>query len=415
MREQGRRPVRDQAGEQPWEIVPGGGVTTPLGFHAAGVACGIKRKGRDLALVTSVVPARVAAFFTTNEVKAAPVRVSMCHARKGIARAIVINSGNANAYTGVGGIRDALEMARFTAKLLRCRRSEVLVCSTGRIGRRLPMEKVCKGICRAWGRLSPEGGKDAALAILTTDTRPKEVALRFSLGPTEVVIGAMAKGSGIIHPRLATTLCIVTTNVAIEPQALYQCAWSGVAQSFNRILVDGATSTNDTLIVLANGLARNWPLGLRGEGTTLFQEALRRVLRMLARKILEDEEGITQVVEIVVRGAGSQREAELGARAVAQSVLVKCAWHAREPGWGRIMDALGCSGARVREELVDIFYNGVQMVRQGEPILVAQSRVRKMLSLPHLTVAVDLHVGKEEYSLLTTDLTAEYVRRNGRE
>jgi glutamate N-acetyltransferase/amino-acid N-acetyltransferase len=395
------------------KMIKGGGVSSAEGFQAAGVACGIKPRGeKDMALVVSDVPAEAAAAFTTNLVKAAPVKVSMRHVRKGKMRGGVINSGCANACTGVGGIADAKAMVEHAAKEFETKPQEWLICSTGRIGNRLPMAKVRKGIERAAAKLGAESGAEAAKAIMTTDTRRKEFAMRFKVDGRKVTIGGMAKGAGMIHPNMATMLCVITTDASIDRSALRACVGDAVEQSFNRISVDGDMSTNDTVIVLANGLSGTNLLKSYHPQYELFKKTLTHVMRKLARMIVEDGEGITRVVDVVVKGAANAVEAKLAALAVAKSELIKTSWTGGDPNWGRIMAALGYSGARVREEMVEIYYDGLLAVVNGQPSKTPLVKLRKVVRQPKFTITIHLHSGMGEYSILTTDLTEEYVRIN---
>ncbi|HEV3271959.1 MAG TPA: bifunctional glutamate N-acetyltransferase/amino-acid acetyltransferase ArgJ [Candidatus Methylacidiphilales bacterium] len=395
------------------KTIKGGGVTSAEGFQAAGVACGIKPRGeKDMALIVSDVPAEAAAMFTTNTVKAAPVKVSMRHLRNGKMRGVVINSGCANACTGVGGIADAKTMVEHAAKESGTKPREWLVCSTGRIGNRLPMAQVRRGIEKAAAKLDAKNGAEAAKAIMTTDTRRKEFAMRFKVDGRKVTIGGMAKGAGMIHPKMATMLCVVTTDASIDRGALENCVAEAVEHSFNRISVDGDTSTNDTVIVMANGLSGTNLLKSYHPQFGLFKKTLAHVMRKLARMIVEDGEGITRVVDVAVKGAANDQEAKLAALAVAKSELIKTSWTGGDPNWGRIMAALGYSGARVREEMVEIFYDGLLAVANGQPSKTPQAKLRKLVRRPKFTITIHLHSGMGEYSILTTDLTEEYVRIN---
>ena len=395
------------------KIIKGGGVTSAVGFQAAGVASGIKPRGeKDVAIVMSDVPAEAAATFTTNLVKAAPVKVSMRHLRNGKMRGVVLNSGCANACTGVGGIADAKAMVEHVAKKTDTKAKDWLVCSTGRIGNRLPMPQVRKGIEKAATKLSAKNGEEAAKAIMTTDTCRKEFAMRFKVDGRKVTIGGMAKGSGMIHPNMATMLCVITTDANIDKAALKACVADAVEQSFNRISVDGDTSTNDTVIVLANGVSRTHLLKSYHPQFDMFKKTLTHVMRKLARMIVEDGEGITRVVDVVVKGAANAQDAKLAALAVAKSELVKTSWTGGDPNWGRIMCALGYSGARIREEMVEIFYDGLVAVVNGQPSKTPIAKLRKLVRKPKFTITINLHAGLGEYGILTTDLTEEYVRIN---
>jgi len=395
------------------KVIKGGGVTSAQGFQAAGVACGIKPRGeKDMALIVSDVLAEVAATFTTNLVKAAPVKVSMQNVRNGKIRGVVINSGCANACTGVPGITDAKAMIEHAAKKDKTKPREWLVCSTGRIGNRLPMPQIRKGIEKAMTKLAHDNGDEAAKAIMTTDTRRKEYAMRFKVNGRKVVIGGMAKGAGMIHPNMATMLCFITTDACIDKPTLRACVDEAVEHSFNRISVDGDTSTNDTVIVMANGLSGTNLLKSYHPQFGLFKKTLTHVMRKLARMIVEDGEGITRVVDVVVKGAVSAQDAKLAALAVAKSELIKTSWTGGDPNWGRIMAALGYSGARVREEMVEIYYDGLLAVVNGQPSKTPVAKLRKLVGKPKFTVTIHLHSGMGEYSILTTDLTEEYVRIN---
>jgi glutamate N-acetyltransferase/amino-acid N-acetyltransferase len=383
-----------------------GSITTPRGFRAAGTAAGIKPRGKkDLALIVSDVPATVAATFTTNQVKAAPVRLSMRHVKTGRARAIVVNSGIANAGTGTIGMLHARAMAAAVARRIGCRETDVLVCSTGRIGELLPIVKVEAGIKKLLGILSASGGAAAAEAILTTDSFPKQVAVRIRHSGRVVHIAGMAKGAGMIHPKMATMLCFITTDAAVSRRPLQRALCAAVNASFNRISVDGDTSTNDTVIALANGLAGPVPM-------RKFQAGLDFVCLELAKMIVRDGEGAGKFVTVQLRGARNNREAELAARAVANSVLVKTSWCGGDPNWGRILDALGYSGAKVQEALVDISYDGVAAVRGGVAAGTPVWKLKRIVSKPDFSVQISLHLGRGRCTLYTCDLTESYVRLN---
>jgi glutamate N-acetyltransferase / amino-acid N-acetyltransferase len=395
------------------KVLKDGGVTSAQGFVAAGISAGIKPDSKkDMALVYSVNPAQVGATFTTNLVKAAPVKVSMTHARNGTVRGVILNSGNANACTGVRGIKNARTMVEETAEALDCKPKEILVCSTGRIGVQLPMNKIGRGIKKAVSKLDIDGGVEAAKAIMTSDTFRKEYAVRVEIDGRKVTIGGIAKGAGMIHPQMATMLSVITTDVAIDKIALRKCVYNAVEQSFNRISVDGDTSTNDTVIVLANSMAQNPVLKSYSPQLDLFQRALTTVMRHLSRMIVKDGEGVSRMVEVIVKGAASFADAKAAALAVAHSPLVKCSWCGGDPNWGRLMDAIGYSGARIKEEMVEIYYDGVLAVANGEASRTPVARLRKAVSKPAFTITIHLHTGTGEYSVLTTDLTEKYVEFN---
>ena len=396
-----------------WVWIKAGNVTSAKGFLSSGIHAGLKTgREKDMALLVSTCPADAAGAFTTNQVKAGPVRVSQEHLKNGKVRAIIINSGNANACTGVRGIADAKRMTVATAVALRCKPQEVLVCSTGRIGVPLPIRKVLRGIRNCARILKPGRGSVAARAIMTSDTVRKEGAVRLSLGGRRVVIGAMAKGAGMIHPNMATMLCVVTTDAAVDRATLVRVTSEAVEQSFNRISVDGDMSTNDTVLVLANGAAGNRPLKSYDADMGKFSSALKMVMLEMAKKIVGDGEGMTRVIELAVTGAATEADAKKMAEAVVRSALVKTSWHGGDPNWGRIMGAIGASGARMREELVDIHYDGVAAVRGGVAAATPMGRLRAAARRSRVAIQVNLNLGKGSYAMLTTDLSEKYVRIN---
>ena len=393
-----------------------GGITAVPGILAGGVAAGIKPSGKkDLALIYSSTPARVAAVFTSNQVKGAPVLVSMEHARGGQAQAIVASSGCSNVCTGERGIRDAREMTKLVGELLRIPATHVLVASTGVIGVPLPMDKIRAALPKLVKSLSPQGGRAAAEAILTTDTRPKEAALRLEVNARPVTIGGIAKGVGMIEPHLATMFCFVATDAGVGRGALGAVVRRAVDRSFNRITVDGDQSTSDTVAVLANGLAENAPLEAGGRGLRQLAAGLETLMTKLARMLVADGEGATKLVSITVRGAASRRDALLAARSVANSPLVKTAIYGQDPNWGRIMMALGKSAARVDQEKVSISVNDEPvavggMLKEG----VRLERVREIMGSQEYDIAIDLGLGRGEDRVWTCDLSEEYVRINGK-
>ena len=393
-----------------------GGITAPQGFLAGSAYCGIKATNADrpdIAVVHSPQPTEAAATFTTNRVKAAPVRVSQAHLRSADIRAIVANAGNANACTGVDGIETAKRMVRATADALGLRERQVMVCSTGRIGVPLPIEKMEATIAASFpAALCANGSRRAASAIMTSDTFEKECAVEFEIDDRVVRIGGIAKGAGMIDPNMATMLCFLTTDAAIGKSLLQRALSVSVEQSFNRITIDGDMSTNDTVILLANGLAGNSRLRAGSPELKIFQRALDQVTQTLAHMIVRDGEGVTKFVEVHVNGAVSFSDARKAAEAVAKSSLVKCAWFGGDPNWGRIMDAIGYSTARVREELVDIYYDGVSAVKGGVASRTPAAKLRDLVAAPRFKVTIDLHLGPGEYSVYTTDLSVEYVKLN---
>jgi glutamate N-acetyltransferase / amino-acid N-acetyltransferase len=393
----------------------GGGVTAPKGFRAAAVRCGIKEgphEKSDLGLIISDYPAVAAATFTSNKIKAAPVRVSAAHLRAAETRAIIANSGNANACTGSTGIQNAKKMAQAVARQLGLKDRQVLVCSTGRIGRHLPIEKIEGAMPELVARLSADGSEGAAKAIMTSDTFHKEIAVELPLHGKTVRIGGIAKGAGMINPDMATMLCFITTDAVISKRDLQKITADSVEQSFNCITIDGDMSTNDTAICLANGQAGTAPIEQDKEEYGRFSDGLNFVTRQLARMIVEDGEGVTKFVEIHVKGASTYQDARKAAEAVANSTLVKCAWFGEDPNWGRVMDAVGYSSAKVREEMVDIFFNGAIAVQHGMASSTPQETLKEVLRNKKFTVTIDLHLGSAEYKVFTTDLTPEYVKFN---
>jgi glutamate N-acetyltransferase/amino-acid N-acetyltransferase len=393
----------------------GGGITAPKGFRAAAVRCGIKEgtlEKCDLGLIISDYPAVAAATFTSNKIKAAPVRVSAAHLRAADTRAIIANSGNANACTGSTGIQNAKKMAQAVARQLRLKDRQVLVCSTGRIGRDLPIEKIEGAMPGLVAGLSANGSEDAAKAIMTSDTFHKEIAVELPLHGKSVRIGGIAKGAGMINPDMATMLCFITTDAPISKRDLQKMTSDSVEQSFNCITIDGDMSTNDTAICLANGQAGIALIEQDGEEYGQFSDGLNFVTRQLARMIVEDGEGVTKFVEVHVKGAATYQDARKAAEAVANSALVKCAWYGEDPNWGRIMDAVGYSSAKVREEMIDIFFNGAIAAQHGMASSTPEETLKEVLRNKKFTVTIDLHLGSAEYKVFTTDLTPEYVKFN---
>jgi glutamate N-acetyltransferase/amino-acid N-acetyltransferase len=395
---------------EPMALIPGN-AATPQGFRSSGIHCGVKRERPDLALLVSEVPASAAGVFTTNKVQAAPVRYTRRAVAAGRAQAIVVNSGNANACTGETGLDDAAEMARLAGGALGIDAALVLVASTGVIGVPLPMEAIRRGIPRAAAALEPDGTA-AAEAIRTTDKFPKTAACRLEIGGVDVTIGGMAKGAGMIHPNLATTLCFLTTDAALPPAVLRGALQRAVAESFNSITVDGDTSTNDTVLLLANGRAGGAPI-TNGEAFTRFTAGLTLVASELAKMVVRDGEGATKLVEIRVDGALSDAEAHQAAMTVANSLLVKTALHGGEPNWGRILAALGRSGVEMAEETTDVFFGDLAIVRGGLGVPGVWDAAAAALEEKEVTIGIRLGVGSGAARAWTSDLSEEYVRING--
>ncbi len=380
-------------------------VTAAPGFSAAGVACGIKASGDpDLALVATHdgAPVAAAAVFTTNRAAAAPVEVSRLHLERtaGRAAAVVLSSGNANAGTGEPGRRDALRMCALVAEQLGCATEEVLVCSTGLIGFPLPMDAIEQGIPALAAALGPGGGGDAAEAIRTTDTVRKEVVVERD-GCT---VGGMAKGAAMLAPHMATMLAVLTTDAAVEPAVLRDLLATSVLDTFNALTVDGATSTNDTVIVLASGRSAVEP--------DVLGAAIHEACASLAAQMAGDAEGATKVVRVRVKGAASREDAERAARKVAESQLVKCSWYGEDPYWGRILSELGSSGARFEIDAATIAYGDVVVSAGGVAVAHDEDAVAAHLAGPHIEVTADLGIGVGEWTLLTNDLTHAYIDEN---
>jgi glutamate N-acetyltransferase/amino-acid N-acetyltransferase len=390
------------------------GVTAPLGFQAAGTHCGIKKPGiLDLALIVSAVSGPIAGVFTNNRVAAAPVQLDRLHLKRRRGRAIIVNSGNANACTGAKGLAAAKAMASAVAQALAIPIHEVFVGSTGVIGRELPIDRVTAGIPAAISQLSNRNGHHAAHAILTTDLRPKTVAVSAKIGGKLVTIGGIAKGSGMIHPNMATMLAYLTTDAAIAPSALQRALKSAVDQSFNCITVDGDTSTNDTVLCLANGLAKNPPIRQGTRHYRIFERLLVEASEQLALAICRDGEGVTKVVKIVVHGATTATAAKRVAATIATSNLVKTALFGEDANWGRVMGAIGRSGIPIDPDTIIVRFDDIVMVRRGMGTgLDAERKIAQVFKRKEFTISVDLGQGRAQAHMWTTDLSYDYVRIN---
>ncbi len=401
-------------------VIESGGVTTPKGYLASGVVSGLKASGaEDLALLVSEVDATVAGVFTANRFAAAPVVYDREIVGSGeLVRAVVVNSGNANACTGEQGRRDVVATADFAGELLGVPGKQVLVSSTGRIGVPLPMDKIRAGVRAAVSALSADGGGAAARAIMTTDTRPKSVAVRIELDGKTVHVGGTTKGAGMIAPRLvggvphATMLSYLTTDAAVDSELLSGCLAKAVATSFNRITVDGDTSTNDTVLLLANGMARNATLTACGADADRFCAAVTHVAQHLAREMVLDGEGVTRFVEVNVTGAASAADAELCAAAIANSPLCKTAWFGADPNWGRILCAAGYSGAVFDPAHVNLDYEGLPVVRGGMDAGTPETELVAAIDQREFRIDLELGNGPGQHTVWTCDLTYEYVKIN---
>ena len=423
-----------------------GSIIAPIGFLASGVFCDIKKLGtgkgsnkgqkRDLALIVSETPATVAGMFTTNQVCAAPVKVCVERMKKGAAQVVVVNSGNANACTGKQGMADAREMVTFTEKTLALSVGRALVGSTGRIGVTMPMDNVRAGILEAAMELgtTTAHADRATEAIMTSDSRPKQIAIEFLLGEKKVRIGGICKGAGMIQPGMsatgarpaalphgglhATMLGFITTDVAVEQKVLQAALNEAVANSFNRITVDGDMSTNDTVLVLANGLAGNKKFKVQSSEFRVFQAALNHVCLELAKKIVRDGEGVHRIVTVRVNGAKTVQDADAAARAVANSALVKTSWHGGDPNWGRIIDAIGYSAAKVVEEKIDIGYSAndskkiLWSLKRGQPTLAMFKELCAAVAPKEFELHINLNLGQANAVMYAADLTEEYVDFN---
>lgn len=389
-------------------------ATLPRGFQATGLAAGLKPNGApDMALFYSEPPATLAGVFTTNQVKAATVRLDAERVAKvGVARGIVVNSGQANACTGKQGLRDARAMAAHAAKQFGVPANQFLVCSTGRIGVPLRMDIILPGIEKLAKAVSPQGGEQAARGILTTDTRPKRFTTTFTVNGQVCRLTGIAKGAGMIQPNMATMLAFLLTDARVERGALQQSLRAAVAQSFNRITVDGDQSTNDTALLLANGSAGHSLLKPGHPDWAAWVAALEGVTFRLAMEMVRDGEGAQKLVTVRVQGARSAADAEAAARSVANSLLVKTSWVGRYPNWGRIMDALGYSSAKVNENKVEIHYNHLLAVKNGLKAGASLERLAKIAGRKEFTITIDLHMGRQAATVYSCDCTEEYVRIN---
>lgn len=391
-----------------------GGVTAPLGFKAGGTVCGIKKNQLpDLAIIYSEVPAEAAGIFTTNQVQAAPVILSKEFLKKGKAQAVIANSGNANACVGAVGLEAARRMAAAAGKALNIPMDSVLVASTGVIGVALPVEKIEKTLAEKADFLSDTGSPAAARAIMTTDTFPKEAAVEIELGGVPVRIGGIAKGSGMIHPNMATMLGFITTDAKIEQTLLQKAIAAAGEHSFNRITVDGDTSTNDTLFILANGLAKNPPITTVNNDYQTFLQALTEVCLALAKMIARDGEGATKLVEIKVTGARTEAEAVKVGKAVATSNLVKTALFGEDANWGRILAAVGYSGVKIDPDQIQISLGDLSVYQKGTGLVFDEAKAKQILSRKEILIKIDLGDGAAAASVWTCDLSYDYVKING--
>lgn len=405
--EQPKRPKHPK-----WRIVDGG-VTAPEGYLAAGVSAGIKKKGLDLAVLFSSQPASAAGVFTLNQVQAAPVVLSRENLKvsKGRARAILINSGCANACTGERGMQDSILSIQCLASHLGVDPNRILVASTGVIGSFLPVPKMLKGIASAVSSLNSQGSLAAAQAIMTTDTREKSFAVEARISGSTIRIGGMAKGAGMIHPNMATMLSAITTDVRIPPGQLNRILHRVIERTFNCLTVDGDSSTNDTVFIMANGASGAAVSDSRS--AAVFEQGLEMLCEELAKSIARDGEGATKFVEVLVRGARSFESARKVAKAIANSSLVKTALYGEEFNWGRILCAAGYSGVPFLPDRIALNLNGVPVFRNGSPVGSTRKRAEKAMKAHDLLIEVDLDTGRHDARVWTCDLSHDYVDING--
>jgi glutamate N-acetyltransferase / amino-acid N-acetyltransferase len=387
-------------------------VTAPQGFRAGTTACGIKSDGSipDLAILASDVPCIATGTFTISTTRAAPVFVCQEHLKSGSAQAVIVNSGNANCATGDLGLFNAYRMSELVAQKLHLENELVLCSSTGIIGRQLPIDKIQHGVAAI--ELSREQGNAFAEAIMTTDTRPKRIALEFQLEGRTVRLGGVTKGAGMIYPNMATMLCYLTTDAAITHEWMKAEVKAAVDDSFNMISMDGDMSTNDTCILFANGLAGNTPINAQHPEAGTFRAALRRVTTYLAKEMARDGEGATKLMTVEVRGGRDKADAVKAARAITLSPLWQCALAGGDPNWGRITAALGASGCALDQATYDIFIGDVQVMKQGMGAQYDQAMARQAMAGTEVTVTIDLHLGDGKATAWGCDLTHGYIDEN---
>jgi glutamate N-acetyltransferase/amino-acid N-acetyltransferase len=395
------------------KAVSGGTVTSPKGFFAGAVSAGINKRAAgklDLAVLFSETPCVAAGLFTTSKLKSAPVVLTRQRLEKGQAGAVVVNSGCANAFTGEHGLVDAAEVASLVAEGIGIAHEDVLVASTGVIGVRLPMKRIRPAVEQII--MSRDGGHDLAKAMMTTDTLPKDTAVSVKVGDSEFTIGGAAKGSGMIHPDMATLLCFLTTDAPVETGFLKGVLRRAVDASFNMISVDGDTSPSDTVLLLANGVAGGKPITAGSPRADAFRQALEQVCVYLARLIAADGEGATRLIEVMVNGAASGLEARQAARAVVSSALVKAAIHGADPNWGRVAAAVGRSGADMDEYKIDLYLGDIQVIKAGRALSAGKRAVNELLKGKEINLRVKLNLGEGNATAWGCDLSEEYVAIN---
>jgi glutamate N-acetyltransferase/amino-acid N-acetyltransferase len=385
----------------------------PLGFMASGVHCGIKKNdNKDLALIVSDIPAQAAGVYTKNIVKGHSLKWTMEHVKGNRIKAIAVNSGNANACVGSAGDADAEAFADYTSKLIGCEKNAVLLGSTGVIGYRLPMQNIKTGINKAYEQLSPDGASDAASAIMTTDTFKKEISVDISLSGKTATIYGMAKGSGMIHPDMATLIVVFLTDASISGLLLQKALSCAVNKSFNRVSIDGDTSECDMVLMLANGMAENPAIEQENDDFKTFTGELEKAAIYLAKLIAKDGEGATKLVEIRVNNAPDDNTAHVIANSISKSLLVKTAIFGQDANWGRIINAMGYSGASFNPETVDIWLDDLQVCKDGTGIHFDEEKALAILNKDEILIAVDLKMGNGSDTMWTCDLSFDYVKIN---
>ncbi|MBE6072116.1 MAG: bifunctional glutamate N-acetyltransferase/amino-acid acetyltransferase ArgJ [Clostridium butyricum] len=396
-----------------------GGVTAPKGFLASGIHCGLKKSNlkKDLALIYSEIPAVAAGMFTKNKVKGAPIAVSKDHLSNKKAQAIIVNSGNANTCNGIDGLNKAKKMTCIQAKELNLKADDVLVASTGVIGVPLNIDAIKSGIPLLTEKLSKEGHEDASSAIMTTDTVKKELAVEFTIGDKVVTIGAMAKGSGMIEPNMGTMLSFITTDICITPELLDEALKSCVQVTYNRVSVDGDTSTNDSVFILANGLAENELISEKNENYEIFARALTELNTIMARTIAKDGEGATKLLECQISGVRSEKDAVILGKSVINSPLVKTAMFGSDANWGRILCALGYADINFDPEKVDVSFESskgtLDVCKSGSSLAFDEDKAKEVLGEDEIIIKINLNSGEHGATIWGCDLTYEYIKING--
>ena len=396
-----------------------GGITAPKGFLASGIHCGLKKSNlkKDLALIYSEVPATASGMYTKNKVKGAPIYITKEHLTNKKAQAIIINSGNANTCNGEDGLHKAKKMTSLQAKELNLKTDDVLVASTGVIGVPLNIDAIKNGIPLLTEKLSKDGFEDASSAIMTTDTFKKQLAVEFYLGDKKVTIGAMAKGSGMIEPNMGTMLSFITTDLSISPELLNEALKSSVKLTYNRVSVDGDTSTNDMVLILANGLAENTTITEKDENYNKFLEILTNLNIKMAKNIAKDGEGATKLLECQITGAASEKDAVILGKSVINSSLVKTAMFGSDANWGRILCALGYANIDFDPEKVDVSFESsagsIKVCEAGSPLPFSEEKAKDILTQDEIIIKVDLSLGNHDAYVWGCDLSYEYVKING--